>query len=310
MRHGYVVNRKVSAPQSFIVAGVCVADILAESCDLPLVVAGAELPVHRATKRVRLRRRHVRRPVCVVDRRARQSLRVVVDLPVKGNIRVKRQPADRHFRFRADIRLQVLRDLQRAAMLGNPLREDILNAALQLVGAVPYPARQAFPVAVHPPVDQHPQRRIRRARKCAGKAPVHADHRQRVVQPPFHRIARQSCRLSHAGEDRAAQLAAHLLDALFKGFPVIRHPALGQRSRLGHFRPLCQIARRLRVDALNLLAGDVDVLQVRRAGGSHARFKVLVGHSLRHATARSFPLARLSRLTRVSCAFALFVVGF
>ena len=291
-------------------AGVCVADILAESGDLPLVVTGAELPVHRFTKRVCLRRRHVRRPVCVVNRRARQSLRVVVDLPIKGNIRVKRQPADRHFRFRADIRLQVLRDLQRAAMLGDPLREDIFNAALQLVGAIPYPARQAFSVAVHPPVDQHPQRRVRRAGKCAGKAPVHADHRQRVVQPPFHRIPRQSCRLAHAGEDRAAQLAAHLLDALFKRFLVILHPALGQRSRLSRFRPLRQASRRLCVDALNLLAGDVDVLQVRRAGGSHARFKVLVGHSLRHAAARSFPFARLSRLTRVFSASAAFRVGF
>lgn len=61
---------------------------------------------------------------------------------------------------------------------------------------------------------------------------------------------------------------------------------------------------------MSILAGDVNVLQVRRAGGSHARFKVLVGHPLRHAAALSFPLARLSRLTRVSCAFALFVVGF
>ena len=310
MRHGYVVNREVSAPQPFVVAGVCVADILSESGDLPLVVTGAELPVHRATKRVCLRRRHVRRPVCVVNRRARQSLRVVVDLPVKGNIRVKRQPADRHFRFRADIRLQVLRDLQRAAMLGDPLRQNVLNAALQLVGAVPYPARQAFSVAVHPPVDQHSQRRVRRAGKCAGKAPVHADHRQRVIEPPFHRITRKPCRLSHAGEDRAAQLAAQLLNALFKRFLVILHPALGQRSRPGRFRPLRQVSRRLCVDALNLLAGDVDVLQMRRAGGSHARFKVLVGHPLRHAAARSFPFARLSRLTRVFSASVAFRVGF
>ena len=61
---------------------------------------------------------------------------------------------------------------------------------------------------------------------------------------------------------------------------------------------------------MSILAGDVDVLQMRRAGGSHARFKVLVGHPLRHAAARSFPFARLSRLTRVFSASAAFRVGF
>ena len=37
---------------------------------------------------------------------------------------------------------------------------------------------------------------------------------------------------------------------------------------------------------------------------------LITGGSRGIGAARSFPLARLSRLTRVSCAFALFVVGF
>ncbi len=94
-------------------------------------MAVGQVPLQAPAQRVPLRRGLLGGPVRVGDGRPGQPQRVVVHVPVEGNVRVERVPAHRAGGGGVDVGLKLLCQRQRVQLLGHALLEDLGEVALQ-----------------------------------------------------------------------------------------------------------------------------------------------------------------------------------